>query len=119
VHKGGRRCAISGLWQLWRLDSQPIAFVRLKTVRNTPASCELISGTFTRIWNFLAAKNIKADGAPMEIMDAYEEADGSWHLSAAIPLAAAVDQPPADAGDIVFGIVGGGEAAQAARRGDH
>jgi hypothetical protein len=51
---------------LVRLDPQPIAFVRLKTVRNTSA------GSST-----------------------------------------------AAAGDIVFGIVGGGEAAQAAHRGDH
>jgi hypothetical protein len=104
---------------LVRLDPQAIAFVRLKTVRNTAESRALISGTFTRIWSYLAQKGLTANGSPMEIMNAYEETDGSWLVSAAIPLAVLPDRVPEDAGDILFGTVGGGQAVQAAHRGDH
>lgn len=102
------------------LPVQPILFVRLKTVRNTPESRDLISSTFKRIWAFARARGIKVVGSPLEIMARYEEADGSWLLSAAIPVA-----PPAgmgaltDSGDIILGEICGGDAAQAAHRGDH
>lgn len=102
---------------LVRLDAQAILFVRLKTVRNTPESTELISSTFKRIWKFAAANKIQVIGSPMEIMTSYQEADGSWHVSAAIPVAAAA--LPARAGDIQLGTIGGGEGVQAAHRGDH
>lgn len=106
---------------LVRLDVQPILFVRLKTVRNTPESRDLISGTFTRIWTFARAHGIKVVGSPLEIMTRYEEPDGSWLLAAAIPveLPAAGVNTYRDAGDIQFGDIGGGEAAQAAHRGAH
>lgn len=102
------------------LPVQPILFVRLKTVRNTPEASELISSTFKRIWAFARSRGIKIVGSPLEIMGRYEEPDGSWLLSAAIPIA-----PPAgtgalaDSGDIILGEIGGGEAVQAAHRGDH
>lgn len=103
---------------LVRLDAQAILFVRLKTVRNTPESTELISSTFKRIWKFAAANKIQVIGSPMEIMAAYEEADGAWHVSAAIPVAP-VASMPAQSGDIQLGTIGGGEGVQAAHRGDH
>lgn len=102
---------------LVRLDGQAILFVRLKTVRNTTESSELISSTFKRIWKFAAANQIKVIGSPMEIMTAYQEADGSWHVSAAIPVATTTR--PEHSGDIQLGTIGGGEAVQAAHRGDH
>lgn len=105
--------------QLVELAAQPVAFVRLKTVRNTPESTELISSTFKRIWAYVRGRGLKVVGSPMEIMSAYQEADGSWHLSAAIPIEASPQISPGDAGDIMFGTVGGGAAVQAAHRGDH
>jgi effector-binding domain-containing protein len=101
------------------LPAQPIAFVRLKTVRNTPEATDLISSTFKRIWAYAKAHGLKVAGSPMEIMSAYQEADGSWHLSAAIPLEAAPASALGDSGDIMFGSIGGGAAVQAAHRGDH
>ena len=100
------------------LPKQVILFVRLKTMRNTPESTELISSTFKRIWAFAHARRIKIVGSPLEVMTRYEEPDGSWLLSAAIPVEA-----PAGAldgsGDILLGEIGGAEGAQAAHRGDH
>lgn len=103
---------------LVRLDEQAILFVRLKTVRNTPESSALISSTFKRIWKFAAANKIEVVGSPMEIMSSYQEADGAWQVSAAIPVAPAASTP-GQSGDIQLGRIGGGEAAQAAHRGDH
>ncbi len=104
--------------QLVDLPKQAILFVRLKTVRNTPESTELISSTFKRIWAFARGRGIKVVGSPLEIMTRYEEPDGSWLLSAAIPVEA--PQGALDgSGDIMLGEIGGTEGAQAAHRGDH
>lgn len=98
------------------LAPQAVAYVRLKTVRNTPESRDLISWTFKRVWAFARRHGVMIVGSPMEIMDAYEQADGSWIVDAAIPVDA-VREGLADAGDIVFARLPGGAAAQAAHRG--
>ena len=102
------------------LAQQHFLFVRLKTVRNTPESTELISSTFKQIWAFASKMKLKVSGSPMEIMRSYEEADGTWQLWAAIPV-----EVPA-AGINLDGVANapelgaiGGEAVQAAHRGDH
>lgn len=100
------------------LAPQAVLYVRLTTVRNTPASRDLISGTFKRIWAFARRHGIAIVGSPMEMMDAYEQADGSWIVDAAIPVQG-VAAAPADAGDILFVRLPGGAAAQAAHRGAH
>lgn len=101
------------------LAPQAVAYVRLKTVRNTPVSRDLISSTFKRIWAFARRHGLKIVGSPMEIMDAYEQAEGSWIVDAAIPVDAVPREALADAGDIVFARLPGGAAAQAAHRGAH
>lgn len=102
------------------LAQQSFLFVRLKTVRNTPESTELISSTFKRIWAFAAKLKLKVAGSPMEIMRSYEESDGTWLLWAAIPVEVPVAGLNLDgsANAPELGSIGG-DAVQAAHRGDH